>query len=792
MSDRYEEVLEAHAETFEWAFHNSTAEQQTWSNLSQWLKTDGGIYWASGKAGSGKSTFMKHVYNDSRTRKYLREWAKDVPLCIATFFFWNSGTKEQKSQSGLLRALLFQVLKKHPELGPGIFPATWTKLYSKAVSQKPSKVEDFIDLWSLKQLTVAFRALIHQKRVPLKICFLIDGLDEFDGDHEEIAELFQEISYFQNIKVCLSSRPWVIFQYPFGNCPSLRLQDLTYSDIERYVQDKLTENPAFLRLAQEEEEAAPALVHEIVEKADGVFLWVKLVVRSLLNGIRNRDEMSHLWERLRLLPRELEPLYSRLLDMVEPIYLVWVSKAFQILRNNRELSESPFPESSAETSGVESLSLIAFYLAMNRDFDEAKIENMHKETLVWIFNKKCADMIVQLTARCSGLLEVSNIKGTGTTGLQSYIRYFHRTARDFLHTDLYWSKIQMRTMNTDFNPNVCMMQSCILQTLLHYKYQEAELQQEREFQQEGEFQPEEEFQQEGAFQQWGEPPQSKRELQQSLFAEHDERSPRCEMDKETEALAKDFLIYAHHADGQSETLATQSELIDQFNNILAPNWINKLFPSLWGFPTFLMLAGTYNLRGYVRSKISQLGKEQATTIASDLLRYMLPDKDCHAKHGFPLPRVEMVSLLLQLGANPNNRGSSRSPSRSPWENTLRFFMINEEEETEQIDIWTAEPKKRYDSGSLQLKYLQIMDSLVLSGAEPEVCITYYQDRKAVTYSALCIIEDFLIKKFPLDAAPVLRRLRGAMQPHAPKSNEKRLREEEDECEVERLRQKRRL
>jgi hypothetical protein len=213
----------------------------------------------------------------------------------------------------------------------------------------------------------------------------------------------------------------------------------------------------------------------------------------------------------------------------------------------------------------------------------------------------------------------------------------------------------MQTMNTDFNPNVCMMQSCILQTLLHYKYQEAELQQEREFQQEGESQQEEEFQQ------WGELPQSKRQLQQPLFAEYDERSPRCKMDKETGALAKDFMIYAHHADGQSETLETQSKLIDQFNNILAPSWINRLFPNLWGFPTFLMLAATYNLQGYVRSKISQLGKEQATNIASDSLRYMLPDKDCHVKHGFPLPRVEMVSLLLRLGADPNNRGPSRSP-----------------------------------------------------------------------------------------------------------------------------------
>jgi hypothetical protein len=94
MSDRYEDIVEAHPETFEWAFHDSTAKQRKWSNIPEWLKIDSGIYWVSGKAGSGKSTFMKHVLDEGRTREYLKEWAKESPLFVATFFFWNSGTKE--------------------------------------------------------------------------------------------------------------------------------------------------------------------------------------------------------------------------------------------------------------------------------------------------------------------------------------------------------------------------------------------------------------------------------------------------------------------------------------------------------------------------------------------------------------------------------------------------------------------------------------------------------------------------------------------------------------------------
>lgn len=75
--------------------------------------------------------------------------------------------------------------------------------------------------------------------IPIKMCFLIDGLDEFDGDHEEMGMLFQQISISKNVKVCLSSRPWVVFEQLFNTSPMLRLHLLTYDDIERYVGDKL-------------------------------------------------------------------------------------------------------------------------------------------------------------------------------------------------------------------------------------------------------------------------------------------------------------------------------------------------------------------------------------------------------------------------------------------------------------------------------------------------------------------------------------------------------------------------
>ena len=53
MTSRYENIFEAYPKTFEWAFAESTKEQLPWSNLSKWLREGDGIYWISGKAGSG-------------------------------------------------------------------------------------------------------------------------------------------------------------------------------------------------------------------------------------------------------------------------------------------------------------------------------------------------------------------------------------------------------------------------------------------------------------------------------------------------------------------------------------------------------------------------------------------------------------------------------------------------------------------------------------------------------------------------------------------------------------------
>lgn len=147
-------------------------------------------------------------------------------------FFWNSGTREQKSQIGLLRSLLHQVLNKNPELVPIVFPILWAQTYSECLDLEARKARllGAHRNWSLRDLKIAFDLLGKQDQIPLKMFFLVDGLDEFDGDHEELMLMFRAMTENGNgrVRICLSSRPWIVFEDNLNDCASLKMQNLTY------------------------------------------------------------------------------------------------------------------------------------------------------------------------------------------------------------------------------------------------------------------------------------------------------------------------------------------------------------------------------------------------------------------------------------------------------------------------------------------------------------------------------------------------------------------------------------
>jgi hypothetical protein len=107
---RLEQIDPRLSQTFDWAFEDDSL------GITQWLQDGQGLFWIRGKPGSGKSTFMKFLYNDDRTKELLYQWKSNSSLFTPSFFFHHRGTNLQKSFEGLLRSIISQVLEKDHRL----------------------------------------------------------------------------------------------------------------------------------------------------------------------------------------------------------------------------------------------------------------------------------------------------------------------------------------------------------------------------------------------------------------------------------------------------------------------------------------------------------------------------------------------------------------------------------------------------------------------------------------------------------------------------------------------------
>ena len=409
MAARCEKIVEAHAKTFEWIYDESPLAQheEFQHHFLQWLKKGDSLFWVAGKAGSGKSTLMKFITEHPKTRQALSQWASDHHLITASFYFWHAGTELQKSQEGLLQSLLYKIFSQCPNMIPDVLPERW---------ELCERSDPTYSHWSRAELIKTFAKLSSEPIMLKRACFFIDGLDEYDGDHEELIRLLQGFSRANKIKICASSRPWNVFERAFGrgSHPMLHLEDLTRKDITLYVRETLEQNDLFNQLRKRENAHCVDLVEEVVSKAQGVFLWVFLVVRSLITGLTNADRITDLRRRLRLLPADLESYFSHMLATIDGFYEKQTAQTFKIALHASEPQD------------------IMTYVMLD-ELDEDPQFALHLDIREWQsteIRSKTETMVLRINARGMGLLEI--VRGKDSDGLGGdEVDFLHRTVRDF-------------------------------------------------------------------------------------------------------------------------------------------------------------------------------------------------------------------------------------------------------------------------------------------------------------------------------------------------------------------------
>ncbi|KAF4555828.1 Hypothetical protein D9617_2g057920 [Elsinoe fawcettii] len=264
------------------------------SEIQEWLHNASGyqqkLLWIKGKPGTGKSTIVK----------FLIGWVRAVhnDAIILDYFFNARGSHEEKTTSGMFRALLYQLLEAYPELQPVLDTC------NAHIDQ-----HGIVD-WRVEQLRSLFTQVIGLLG-GRRVLIFIDALDECpEDDIRDMLEYFEDevqdaaqAGYVQ-LHVCLSSRHYPHVQVHHGEAIILEDQVGHMHDIIKYVNNKL-------RIG--DDPIAAWIREEIPRRCSGIFLWTVLVVRAITKEFDHGNKLD-LKSVLSRIPRNMDDMLRDLLQ----------------------------------------------------------------------------------------------------------------------------------------------------------------------------------------------------------------------------------------------------------------------------------------------------------------------------------------------------------------------------------------------------------------------------------------------------------------------------------------------
>lgn len=409
----------------------------TFGDFKEWLTLDNDskLYWISGKPGAGKSTLMKHLF-----RRMENEDLIEGPHLIIRHFFW-LGVSDTRSRlndmEGMYMALLYQLLDQEV-CGKSV--ASLLLRDNPRIKQKESPTD-----WDFEELSTTTKEALNVVARQCAVYVLIDALDEHlpAGKHDELLAAIGEFEKLANVRLVLSSRREVIFDDRFTRSRQLQLQTLTGPDIYHFALDSLLKAAKYSQggcsryLIKE-------LAEEVVEKAEGVFLWAHLAVGSLKRGFVDRNRKDELWGRLNNMPSDLSDYFKSIwmrLGDDQKIYRVFAANVFSLLTcKAKELS--PFredhPLSFLDPPWEPDLLITSLALNPGTAYSLIQEESHVEETYLL---QLCQDSERDILSHCAGLVELIPFDdcvdcGHRKDGLISptkICRFVHRTAREFFH-----------------------------------------------------------------------------------------------------------------------------------------------------------------------------------------------------------------------------------------------------------------------------------------------------------------------------------------------------------------------
>ncbi|KAF8244518.1 hypothetical protein K440DRAFT_666268, partial [Wilcoxina mikolae CBS 423.85] len=388
---RYHMISQRHQDSCEWLW---THEQYTaWSTAES-----SRLLYIQGKPGSGKSTLTKYFRQNLGKRERNAKSA-----IIADFFYSDREGTLQTSHYSMLQSVLYGVLEQRES-----FFFHYQQEY-RNYREKYMHLADEHAEWpyeSLKRVLTAFGNYPHSERLYL----ILDAVDESsDEDRHDILQRLVDLCSATEgkciVKIFIASRPVVELDNKISNLHNIiRLQAQNAKDISNFVLSIL-DNPAFDFTS----EIIDIARSYIVEHAQGVFLWVNLVLKELLKYAEEGCSPQEFLDRLTSFPNELEDIYRLILyrlDRGDGRSIAHGVRLFQFIL----FAYRPFTSTELQH---------AFAVPDNLDTEFISSQELFLKAMIPRIDKRIV--------HCGGnILEIKHLDGHGNV-----VQFMHQTAREF-------------------------------------------------------------------------------------------------------------------------------------------------------------------------------------------------------------------------------------------------------------------------------------------------------------------------------------------------------------------------
>ena len=546
---------------------------------------------------------MKYLTENERTKELISRTS--IPTFLISYFFYELGDPQEKAFVSLLHAFLYRLLKEFHD----------SNRASSVLIQilEPYRTQTREQPWAQKVLQEALRHIVVKFPVNAGIVLFIDGFDECDGSHADQLDFLKDLVESSNgsklsIKICIASRTDVDIRLRLSIYPSLAIHLFTYRDIASYVTRRL--KAAWELMASQPDGTTATfdqeLIDSVVRKAEGVFLWVNLVVTQLVMAIEAEADGSDLHQQVARLPEGLEQLYrsifakipkGRLHDAINLLQLAASTNAHQQFG-----ADTLWKMCNAMKEPSTAISQKAYFEEGFRGNDAPS----QKE--------QCAAMKRRIQSSCRGFVHCDDTSNP----CEAKVTFLHRTCVEcILNTEVFSQMVAKADRNLIGNPEISLMAMALrlIKTDPQHK---------------------------PAF------------LVASL-----EQAPLKYYDFD---IVRTFFWQAgraEHTTGSAQTLFVDE--LDRVCSLLQQEWASlhyidliDEFQSDWHRTDVLCLAVFYGLTLYVSQAVEKEGQKLFQRAGRPLL--------CYAFEPFDERHFGVVQVLLENGADPNqNFGLS-----TPW------------------------------------------------------------------------------------------------------------------------------